>query len=228
LEIISVAGTIVHHLREPILTGELAPGLRLNETEIANQLGVSRAPLREAFMVLEHDHLIVRQPRHGCYVANMSVEHLEKLYTARSMIESFAIDVFESRKLKSFPKVEEILDVTRGTTAPPLTDRRAMSEYLKKMAQFHNLLIEATENDWVIQFYQSIIPSLFRYQFRCFYIPGLTQNSNQLHEKILDLIKQGNYRLAKKDLLFHINHTASLIKTEIQPQEKEPVSEALA
>ena len=216
---IGVTESIVNHLRDQIIMGELAPGARLNEMEIATGVGISRAPLREAFRVLENDHLIVRQPRRGCYVAERSGEHLEKLYEARSMIESFAIDVLESRNLRTLPRLEESLDAMSGTAVPPVTDRHGRLEYLKTLTQFHTRLIEETDNHWAIGFYQSINLSLTRYQFICLYIPGLTVGSSQMHEKILDSIKKGQYRLAKDDLLFHINHTALLIKREIQGRE---------
>lgn len=217
--IVGVTESIVQHLRDQIITGQLAPGARLNETEIANGLGTSRAPLREAFRVLEHDHLIVRRPRHGCYVAELSGEHIEKLYEARNMIESFAIDILESRNLRTLPKVEESLNAMSGKDVPAAVDKHRMLEYLTTFTQFHSSLIEATENDWVIGFYRSIKLSLTRYQFICLYIPGLAVDSSQMHEKILDSINKGRFRLAKEELLSHINRTELLIKKQIQLRE---------
>lgn len=220
MEIVSVVQSILRHLRDQIITGQLPPGARLNEVEMAARLGISRAPLREACSVLEHDRLIVRRPRRGAYVAELNVGHLDKLYEARCMIESFAIDSLESRGLRSLPEVEQAVKAMSGVPLPSITDRDKTREYVKNIAQFHVRLVEATENEWVIRFFASITLSLARYQFLCVYIPGLTQNSSRMHEKILHSINKGLYRVAKDDLLFHINHTASLVKAEIRKREQ--------
>ncbi len=216
MEIRGVTESIVHHLRDRIITGELPPGFRLNEVELAKKLKVSRAPLREAFRVLENDRLIVRLPRHGSYVASLNVENLEEVFEARRMIESYVVDILESRDIRGLPKTERALNESSGMVFPSLSDKQDMLEYVRAMTNFHISMIEAAENNWIAQFYQSITVNLMRYQFICLYIPGLTKNSYEMHQKILDSIKQGEYRLAKDHLLSHINSTAVLIKKEIE------------
>ncbi len=215
MEIKGVTETIVHHVRDQIITGELLPGARLNETELAKGLSVSRAPLREAFRVLEHDQLIVRLPRHGCYVAELNTGHLEKVYEARCMIESFAIDVLEAAGIRDLPTVEQASSEISEFSLPPMSDKPAMLNYVTVMAEFHVRIIEATENSWISNFYESITVNLKRYQFICLYIPGLTENSHQMHARILSSIRKGQYKAAKNYLLAHINHTVELIKRKI-------------
>lgn len=220
MEIKGVTESIVHHLRDQIITGELLAGARLNEMELAKRLKVSRAPLREAFRVLEHDHLIVRLPRHGSYVAELNTGHLEKVYEARCMIESFAIDVLEARGVKILPKAEQALEDISACSLPPMSDKQAMLNYVTVMADFHVRLIEATENSWVSNFYESITVTLKRYQFICLYIPGLSEKSHQMHARILSSIRKGQYKSAKEYLISHINQTAELIKTRIHQRDQ--------
>jgi DNA-binding GntR family transcriptional regulator len=82
---------IIESLREAIVAGELKPGDPLVETEIAAQLGVSRAPLREALQALGREGLIETLPYRGTIVRNLSRTDIEELYSFRSLLEEFAL-----------------------------------------------------------------------------------------------------------------------------------------
>ncbi len=211
-----VSESIFQHLKNEIITGNLAPNLRLSEARIAASLGVSRAPLREALRLLENGNFIIRVPRRGAYVGDLSIENLEKVYEARTMIETFAIDLFKKKRIRHLPKAEKALETAAKLSLPSLDDKSGMLDYVMTFSDFHVGLIEGTENEWIIQFYKSLTFNLARYQFICLYIPGLTTNSFEMHQQVLDHINKGRYESAKKSLLTHINRTASLIKDEIK------------
>jgi DNA-binding GntR family transcriptional regulator len=78
-------------LREAILTGRLAPGERLVEAEVARQMGVSRAPIREAIRKLERDGLVEYIPRRGTVVVKLSPEEVRDAYYLRAHLEAYAI-----------------------------------------------------------------------------------------------------------------------------------------
>jgi DNA-binding GntR family transcriptional regulator len=203
-------------LKNEIITGNLAPNLRLSEEKIAASLGVSRAPLREALRLLENGNFVIRLPRRGAYVADLSIENLEKAYEARTMIESFAIDLFKNKGTRDLPSAEKALEAASRLSIPSTDDKKGMLDYVITFSDFHVGLITGTENEWIIEFYKSLTFNLARYQFICLYIPGLTTNSFEMHKEILNHIKKGRYESAKKALLTHINRTASLIKEEIR------------
>ncbi|MCC5878877.1 MAG: GntR family transcriptional regulator, partial [Idiomarina sp.] len=77
---VSLSEQISQHLAEQIILGELAPGERLHEIELAKQLNVSINSLREAMRLLEKQHLVILQPRRGAWVCNVSEEQAEHLY----------------------------------------------------------------------------------------------------------------------------------------------------
>ena len=85
-----------------IITGHLAPGSKLSETELASQLEISRSPLREAFRRLENERLVVSIPKKGCYVAEISLENCHEICQVWEMIELFAIDLLRSMVDKDF------------------------------------------------------------------------------------------------------------------------------
>lgn len=84
---------LVEVLRSAILDGVLRPGERLNETEVAEQLGVSRGPLREAIRKLEREGLLEYRARRGCFVRKMSKRDAYEVYTLRAHLEALAVEL---------------------------------------------------------------------------------------------------------------------------------------
>lgn len=83
---------VMDTLREAIVSGELKPGQPLLENDLAAQLGVSRAPLREAFQILSREGLVETVAYKGTIVSPLSKEAIEELYSLRSVLEQFAIE----------------------------------------------------------------------------------------------------------------------------------------
>lgn len=88
----TMADGAVHALREAILSGGLAPGQQLRETQLAADLGTSRAPLREALQRLEEEGLVVRIPFRGSYVIEVGAEVAAEIETLRAVLEPFAVE----------------------------------------------------------------------------------------------------------------------------------------
>jgi len=83
--------TILSAIRTSIISGKLRPGDHLGENEIAKQMGVSRAPVREAIRRLEQEGLVESVPFRGVHVADVSEEDLDEIYQVRAMLEGYAI-----------------------------------------------------------------------------------------------------------------------------------------
>jgi len=79
-------------LREAILTGELKPGQTLTETDLSQQLGVSRAPIREALRILNSEGLVETIPYHGTTVRRLTKTDIEEIYSMRILLEAFAVE----------------------------------------------------------------------------------------------------------------------------------------
>ncbi len=84
-------------IRQAILRGDLKPGQRLMESDIAEQMGMSRAPVREALCQLETEGLLVSEPHRGTFVAELSATDLWEIYTLRAAIESLAVRIVTER-----------------------------------------------------------------------------------------------------------------------------------
>jgi DNA-binding GntR family transcriptional regulator len=88
----TVQGAVVDLVRDAIISGVLEPGERLTESIIAQQMNVSRAPLREALRQLEEEGLVVRQPNRGCSVVDLSEQDIREIFSLRCTLECMAIE----------------------------------------------------------------------------------------------------------------------------------------
>jgi len=215
MEIKSVTDSVTEYLRKQIITGDLAADQRLNETDLASRLDISRPPLREAFRILENEHLVVSIPRKGTYVSNLSVEDLQEVYQAREMLECYAIDLLKAKNIRDLPNVIASVEAASDLSIPSQDNREEVFTYLKAFVDFHIKLIESTGNNWVVHFYNSISSHLARYQFIYLYIPGSGRRSIEEHQQILGLIKEGFYKKAKKFMREHIGYTFEFLRNKI-------------
>jgi DNA-binding GntR family transcriptional regulator len=217
MEILGVTKTIVKHLRMKIITGDLSANTRLNEIDLSRELGISRAPLREGFRVLEEEQLAYGIPRKGCYVAGVSIEDFRELYQIREMIEIFSIELLEEKGQKELPEAELAFSLTASLPMPgPDADSQERLDYLLAFANFHHAIVGSAGNKQLMHIYTRIGFHLARYQYMYAYYPGLTRNSQRDHMRLLNYIKKRQYSEAKNFLKSHIKRFVDLIGPKIE------------
>ena len=216
MEILSVTESTLHFLRRRIITGELKPGQKLNESSLSEELGISRPPLRETFRILEKDHLMVTIPRRGTHVTELSISDFEEICQIREMIECFTIDLIKASGIRNLPKVTAALNKGLTLSLPFKTaDSDELLNGIKLLLDFHDTLIESSGNSRMAYIYNSMSYNLARYQFIYFQIEGAVQHSLDDHKEILQLIRNGNYDQAKEKLRKHINYAGELVKSKV-------------
>jgi len=209
----SLTRTIIEYLRIHIVEGVLYPGQKLNEEEISRSLGISRPPLREAFRVLEGEDLVVNIARKGCYVKAVDKETCQEIFRLREMMECYAIELIEEKKIEKFGRIEATLQ--RKITLPVISDPFDKYRYLKQIADFHIQLIESANNSRLKQFYLNSFPALARYQSMYTYINGLMDESHKTHAEILDLLKNKQYEEAKNKVRLHIRGFLTILDNHL-------------
>jgi DNA-binding GntR family transcriptional regulator len=140
-------------LRDAIVSGEMRPGQPLIETELAAQLGVSRAPLREAMQILVQDGLVEMIPYRGAIVRNLTRTDIEELYSFRSVLEQFAI-----RRIMGNGAAAADAETLRVLyhamlTAADSGDLRALNQIDR---EFHDTLIELSRHGLLQQSWRSV------------------------------------------------------------------------
>ncbi len=203
--ILGVVDSLIEYIREQIITGELAPGQKLNEVQLADQFKISRPPLREAFRTLEKELLLVSVPRKGSFVSEISVENLREVYEARFMIEEHAVECLKRGKITVIPELVSIFSKISnlGRIEWERLDKKERVEYLKILADFHTKLIEASGNRLFSHFHRTITYLIYRYQYKFPYGPETFSLSQDSHHQIIKEIQAGEFEKAKKTLRDH-------------------------
>ena len=203
MKTLTVAQDIARYLRAGIITGDLSPGQKLIENGLASLLEVSTAPLREAFLILEKEQLVVKIPRRGCFVAEVSVEDCRQMFKVREAIELCAIDILKAQNIRALPDVVPTLAEGSSLSQSLFYNLEERIRGFNAFPEFHIRLVESTGNNWLVRLYHSIVPTLTRYQFMS-YVANLPDRALEAHRRILDSIETGNYEQAGENLKSHI------------------------
>jgi DNA-binding GntR family transcriptional regulator len=224
--VIGVVESIIAHLREMIITGELVAGQKLNEAKLSEEFSVSRPPLREAFRTLENDRLVVSVPRKGCYVSDVSIEDLRKLFEARIMIECYAIDILEQNNIKATfeSACVFVFDNEEALSAWEGIDKKERLRHLKFLADFHTKLVESAGNDLLIRFHRTLTYNLARYQYKYPYTLESFRCSQEFHRQILKQIQSGAFDTAKAILQDHLRTFSERLEKMMTKEESEGVN----
>jgi DNA-binding GntR family transcriptional regulator len=188
-------------LSEAIVEGKLPPGQRLRETQMAEALGVSRTPVREAFVRLKQQRLLSSDASGAYYVAEWDKQTLWEIATLRAALESLAFSLApQNLSQEDFGYLEEIIRQMGEMDADPES-----SDY-KRMAQFdfqfHTFIWSRTGHDLLEQALENIKPQAHFYMF-------LTRQAGQTdyaerHRILIEFLKQGDRSQVNEIMLDHI------------------------
>jgi DNA-binding GntR family transcriptional regulator len=201
----SLRETVVEAIREMILSGELERGERLTEDKLAERLGVSRNPIREAIHALEATGLVNVMPRRGAYVASIDAEHAVRIQEIRGAIEAWVVHAAAERHdAADLARIDEAIRV--GKKASRTRDYAAAANAHR---EFHLALEAATKNEYLT----SIMDPLRQRTELVFSVlaGGRSRNTVQWdeHEAIRDAVAARDSGLARQLMAQHIEHALS-------------------
>lgn len=191
---------VFESLRTAILEGKLKSGQRLMEVQLAEQLGVSRTPIREAIRKLELEGLVIMLPRKGAYVADMSFKDLIDVLEIRASLEGLAASLASGRRRDE--DIEGLEKLAREFEESVKSGD--IEEVLKKDVEFHEYIFSLANNKKLHQIINSLWEQVHR--FRVTYVSDYEASLSLVeeHNKIFEAIKEGNCELAQKYATEHI------------------------
>jgi len=199
-------------LRQSILTGELKPGERLMEIHLANKLGVSRTPIREAIRQLELEGLVIMVPRKGAQVASITEKSMSDVLEVRLALEKLAVEL-ASKRISAEQKEELKAAMLLFEEKVSLGD---VSEIAKADVAFHDKIFEVTGNMRLGQIVNNLAEQMYRYRFE--YIKE-EEGHNRLieeHRCIYESIVSGNVVDATGAISLHIKNQEESILHQIR------------
>lgn len=215
-EYLPLRDVVFNTLRQAIITGEFVPGERLMEIALANRLGVSRTPVREAIRKLELEGLVVMIPRKGAEVARITEKDLRDVLEVRSSLEELAAGLATERLDDgSREKIKAALENFREAIATGDNPKIADCD-----VEFHDAVFEATKNKRLIQIINNLREQIYRYRLE--YVKDTEYHAVLLkeHEELAEAMFRGDKAGAQKIMKRHIDNQEETVIKKIQEEEK--------
>ena len=215
-EYLPLRDVVFNTLREAILRGELKPGERLMEIQLANKLGVSRTPIREAIRNLELEGLVLMIPRKGAEVAQITEKSLRDVLEVRRALENLAVQL-------------ACLRMSPQTLADLKAAARAFEEILggedvtavaEADVAFHDVIYMATDNQRLISLLNNLREQMYRYRVE--YLKKKECHKQLLweHQEIIRAIEAGEIDVATKITEQHIDNQVEAVSDALRHLEE--------
>lgn len=201
-------------LRRQILRGELKPGARLMEIDLANKLGVSRTPIREAIRKLEHEGLVVMVPRRGAHVADITQQELGDVLEIRLSLEVLAIEKACNRMTE-----EDMRNLKQAEAEfAALVERREVDidELGEADEKFHEVIYEGTGNRRLVQILNNLREQMYRFRVEYMKQEEVRKTLVQEHDAILRALEAKDKDQAVALTRNHINNQYEAIRVGLK------------
>lgn len=210
-EYLPLRDVVFNTLRQAILKGELEPGERLMEIQLAERLGVSRTPIREAIRKLELEGLVIMVPRKGAEVASITEKDLNDVLEVRCALEELAVEL--ACKKITAEQIENLKDALERFKAA--VNSNDLTEIAERDVKFHDVIFEATGNNRLIQLLNNLREQMYRYRVEYLKDQEVYGMLIKEHESIAKNIIESNIELAKTNVKDHIYNQAMTISKNI-------------
>lgn len=210
----TLADHVLRQIQSAIVKGEITPGSKISEPELARAYGISRGPLREALHRLEGQKLLVRIPHAGARVVSLSRQELGELYQIRESLEGLACRQAAERLTPE--QVEDLRDVLREHERDE-GFRAGRGYYLQEGDyDFHYRIVQASGNKMLIRLLCDELYQLARmYRIQHAGTPNRPVQAFAEHHRILDAIAEGDGELAEMLMRRHIRTSRLNIERQI-------------
>lgn len=214
-EYLPLRDVVFNTLRQAILRGELKPGERLMEIQLANKLGVSRTPIREAIRKLELEGLVLMIPRKGAEVAEITEKNMRDVLEVRKALEELAVQLACDKITK-----EEIEEMKKAAEDfKKILKSKDITEIAEADVRFHDIIYMATDNQKLIQLLNNLREQMYRYRVEYLKDAAIYPRLIEEHHRMYDALKEKDQKQAVAYVEKHLHNQAEAVKKIIRDQE---------
>ena len=185
---------VYEELKRQIMIGEIPPGTRMMEVELADDMGVSRTPIREAIRKLEKEGLVSIEPRRGAYASEISIKDMVDVLEVREFLEGMAAGLASKRITEEeIEALKHSIDAYRDAVEAGATE-----EIIEEDEIFHKLIVDCSGNKTLIQMINQVQELALRFRYIYYEDFSRYQNMPNEHQEILDAVLTGDPETARK------------------------------
>jgi len=212
----TVAAEAAEILRRRILAGELKSGQPIRQEQIAQELGVSRIPLREALKQLEAEGFVTIAPHKGAVVSTLSLAEVEELFELRLRLETWLLaDAIPRMREADFARLDAIIDESRAADNRPID---GVTHWGEINWRFHEALYQPAGRPLSVKFLKRIHDNLDRYLRLQIAVTRDWDRAHRDHQALVELARAGDAAGAVAVLERHIRDTAKALAAALKPK----------
>ena len=184
---------VYEELKREILVGEIAPGTRMMEIELADEMGVSRTPVREAISKLEKEGLVTIEPRKGAYASDVSIKDMVDVLEVREDLEAMAAAMAAQKVNEDEKKalIEATLEYKEAVESERTEDIIRCDE------KFHQLIVNCSGNKTLVQLFSQVQELALRFRYLYYDDFSRYERMPMEHREIEEAILSGDYEKAR-------------------------------
>ena len=201
---------VYEELKMQILTGKIAPGTRMMEVELAESMGVSRTPIREAIKKLEQEGLVVIEPRKGAYASQISVKDMVDILEVRQDMEGLAAHMAAYRMTPKQMKELESISIAYNKAV----EDGNMADMIRFDTDFHNLIVESCNNSILTMMINQLQELLLRFRYVYYDNIKRAEKMPSEHSMIMEAIKDGRSDAARVSAEMHIERIKDMVMND--------------
>lgn len=203
---------VYEELKRQILVGEIAPGTRMMEVELADVMGVSRTPVREAIRKLEKEGLVTIEPRKGAYASNISIKDMVDVLEVRQGLEAMASAIASGRITEE--QKEELLAVIAKYRVA--VEEGNIEEMIKYDEAFHSKIVSISGNKTLMQVFSTVQELALRFRYIYYDDFNRYESMPKEHQMIEEAIISGDAETARIAAGDHVGRLKDFVASEGQ------------
>ncbi|HJE20401.1 MAG TPA: GntR family transcriptional regulator [Aliicoccus persicus] len=206
IEYLTLTENVTSIIKNKIINGELSPGDRIIESELANELKISRGPIREALRKVEHEGLVDYQSNKGCMVRVITEKEVRDVYMIRAYLEILSVDLCKGKfQNKTISLMENLINEMKEAS-----DDKNVARLVELDEDFHSLIVKESNNHKLFEIWSGlksinivIISSVYNLQL------ANLEKQGEKHQLLVDKLKIGEAKEINNIIKSHYDNSAN-------------------